>query len=111
MRKVSSVQPERVQASRTDPGNSVDFQIYEKNANIGGTWLVNRYPGCAVRLLKSQPLISIWPLLLRQRHESCSMFANGRKCDIPSHAYSLNFALNVSPVRRSLDTIMLTLEA
>ncbi|KAJ9636220.1 hypothetical protein H2204_005492, partial [Knufia peltigerae] len=41
---------------------NVDLQIYEKNSTVGGTWLVNRYPGCA--------------------------------CDVPSHAYSLNFALN-----------------
>ncbi|KAF2825070.1 FAD/NAD(P)-binding domain-containing protein [Ophiobolus disseminans] len=41
---------------------NVDHVIYEKNADIGGTWLENRYPGCA--------------------------------CDIPSHAYTLNFALN-----------------
>src|SRR5437016_5520387 len=38
--------------------------IYEKNEDIGGTWLENRYPGCA--------------------------------CDVPSHAYTYNFALNVS---------------
>ena len=24
----------------------VDLQIYEKNADVGGTWLENRYPGC-----------------------------------------------------------------
>jgi cation diffusion facilitator CzcD-associated flavoprotein CzcO len=24
-----------------------DFSIYEKNADLGGTWLENRYPGCA----------------------------------------------------------------
>lgn len=24
----------------------VDLQIYEKNSDIGGTWLENRYPGC-----------------------------------------------------------------
>ncbi|EXJ86699.1 hypothetical protein A1O3_03652 [Capronia epimyces CBS 606.96] len=41
---------------------NVDLQIYEKNSTVGGTWLVNRYPGCA--------------------------------CDVPSHAYSFNFALN-----------------
>lgn len=41
---------------------NVEHVIYEKNADIGGTWLENRYPGCA--------------------------------CDIPSHAYTLNFALN-----------------
>jgi cation diffusion facilitator CzcD-associated flavoprotein CzcO len=26
---------------------NVDFQIYEKNDGIGGTWWENRYPGCA----------------------------------------------------------------
>ncbi|EOD43371.1 putative flavin-binding monooxygenase protein [Neofusicoccum parvum UCRNP2] len=41
---------------------NVEFKIYEKNHDIGGTWLENRYPGCA--------------------------------CDIPSHAYTYNFALN-----------------
>lgn len=25
----------------------VDLQIYKKNADVGGTWLENRYPGCA----------------------------------------------------------------
>lgn len=25
----------------------VEFQIYEKNDDVGGTWLENRYPGCA----------------------------------------------------------------
>ena len=41
---------------------NVEHQIYEKNHDIGGTWLENRYPGAA--------------------------------CDIPSHAYILNFAPN-----------------
>jgi cation diffusion facilitator CzcD-associated flavoprotein CzcO len=41
---------------------NVEHVIYEKNDELGGTWLENRYPGCA--------------------------------CDIPSHAYTLNFALN-----------------
>lgn len=26
---------------------NVTLQIYEKNNDIGGTWLENRYPGCA----------------------------------------------------------------
>ncbi|ETI20877.1 hypothetical protein G647_07220 [Cladophialophora carrionii CBS 160.54] len=26
---------------------NVDLQIYEKNKDVGGTWLENRYPGCA----------------------------------------------------------------
>ena len=42
---------------------NVEHVIYEKNDDIGGTWLENRYPGCA--------------------------------CDIPSHAYTYNFAMNV----------------
>lgn len=25
---------------------NVDLQIYEKNHDVGGTWLENRYPGC-----------------------------------------------------------------
>ncbi|EGP86187.1 uncharacterized protein MYCGRDRAFT_60715 [Zymoseptoria tritici IPO323] len=41
---------------------NVEHVIYEKNPDIGGTWLENRYPGCA--------------------------------CDIPSHAYTYQFALN-----------------
>ncbi|KAF9894349.1 hypothetical protein FE257_007852 [Aspergillus nanangensis] len=27
--------------------NNVSFTCYDKNADIGGTWLENRYPGCA----------------------------------------------------------------
>jgi cation diffusion facilitator CzcD-associated flavoprotein CzcO len=41
---------------------NVEHVIYEKNEDIAGTWLENRYPGAA--------------------------------CDIPSHAYTYNFALN-----------------
>ena len=26
---------------------TVELQIYEKNAEVGGTWFENRYPGCA----------------------------------------------------------------
>lgn len=40
---------------------SVEHVIFEKNEDIGGTWLENRYPGAA--------------------------------CDVPSHAYTFNFAL------------------
>ncbi|KAL1964459.1 hypothetical protein VTN77DRAFT_6885 [Rasamsonia byssochlamydoides] len=28
-------------------GDDVEFQIFEKNADVGGTWFENRYPGCA----------------------------------------------------------------
>ncbi|TKX26188.1 sterigmatocystin biosynthesis monooxygenase-like protein 1 [Elsinoe australis] len=46
----------------TSPDPGITHVVYEKNTDIGGTWLENRYPGCA--------------------------------CDIPSHAYTYNFALN-----------------
>lgn len=26
---------------------NVDLTVYEKNGDVGGTWLENRYPGCA----------------------------------------------------------------
>lgn len=42
---------------------NVELAVYEKNEDIGGTWLENSYPGCG--------------------------------CDIPSHAYTFPFALNV----------------
>ncbi|KIW22105.1 uncharacterized protein PV07_12521 [Cladophialophora immunda] len=41
---------------------NVEHVIYDMNEDLGGTWLVNRYPGCA--------------------------------CDVPSHAYTYNFALH-----------------
>jgi hypothetical protein len=33
--------------ARSLMGTSVEHVIYEKNADIGGTWLENRYPGAA----------------------------------------------------------------
>ena len=29
--------------------SNCDFDIYEKNGDLGGTWLENRYPGCACK--------------------------------------------------------------
>ncbi len=26
---------------------NIELEIYEKNADVGGTWFENRYPGCA----------------------------------------------------------------
>lgn len=31
----------------TTPSLDVDLVCYEKNAEIGGTWFENKYPGCA----------------------------------------------------------------
>lgn len=30
-----------------DKATNLEIRCYEKNADIGGTWLENRYPGCA----------------------------------------------------------------
>lgn len=27
--------------------SNVEYTVYEKNSDIGGTWFENRYPGCA----------------------------------------------------------------
>lgn len=37
-----------------DPSN-VEHVIYEKNVDVGGTWLENRYPGTIVRM--KQPVV------------------------------------------------------
>ncbi len=40
---------------------NVDFQIYEKNESVGGTWWVNKYPGMEslhVKLVYSVHLIN-----------------------------------------------------
>jgi cation diffusion facilitator CzcD-associated flavoprotein CzcO len=34
-------------AKRTFKDEDVTFHVYEKNADVGGTWFENRYPGCA----------------------------------------------------------------
>lgn len=57
---------------------NVEHVIYEKNADVGGTWLENRYPGYVFKL-------SIYKT--SAKFSRCA-------CDIPSHAYTMNFALN-----------------
>lgn len=37
-------------------GQPVELRIYEKNADVTGTWLENRYPGC-VNLLWHRELV------------------------------------------------------
>lgn len=32
----------------------IDLTIYDKNEDVGGTWLVNRYPGVAVRCFRNR---------------------------------------------------------
>ncbi|KAF2094347.1 flavin-binding monooxygenase [Rhizodiscina lignyota] len=46
-----------------------DFTIYEKNGDLGGTWLENR-------------------------HEPCEIWYPGCACDVPAHAYTYTFEPN-----------------
>jgi len=39
---------------------NVSFQIYEKNNDIGGTWLENRYPGCTCDIPSHSYQWSFW---------------------------------------------------
>ena len=34
---------------------NIDITVYDKNADVGGTWFENRYPGCACGLLRRLP--------------------------------------------------------
>jgi cation diffusion facilitator CzcD-associated flavoprotein CzcO len=34
---------------------NLDICVYEKNADIGGTWFENRYPGCACGMSIKSP--------------------------------------------------------
>lgn len=64
---------------------NVEHIIYEKNEDIGGTWLENRCPGCGCVSLhrpSSGRALTVWQ-------------------DIPSHAYTYNFALDVVRLPRS----------
>jgi cation diffusion facilitator CzcD-associated flavoprotein CzcO len=40
--------------------SSVTFQIYEKNHDVGGTWLENRYPGCTCDIPSHSYQWSFW---------------------------------------------------
>src|SRR6202000_417487 len=39
---------------------NVTFVIYEKNADVGGTWLENRYPGCTCDIPSHSYQFSFW---------------------------------------------------
>ncbi|KAK5408632.1 hypothetical protein LTR06_007475 [Exophiala xenobiotica] len=56
-----------------EQAENLDIVCYERNADIGGTWLENRYPGCACESAEEVSLLES-PLI-------------GRKGDIPSVVY------------------------
>jgi cation diffusion facilitator CzcD-associated flavoprotein CzcO len=62
---------------------NAELVVYERNEDLGGTWLENRFVACA--------LVCIKPLLT-----SASFRYPGCKCDIPAHNYAFSFAPNPS---------------
>lgn len=36
-----------IELMKIGPQHGLTFRVYEKNAEVGGTWLENRYPGAA----------------------------------------------------------------
>lgn len=46
--------------------SNVDLQILEKNAGLGGTWLENRYPGCACDIPSHNYLVQLTRLSIFQ---------------------------------------------
>ena len=65
--------------------NNTEFVIYERNNDLGGTWLENRYahPNHTGILLYYQDRLTH----IRCRYPGCS-------CDIPAHNYAYSFAPN-----------------
>lgn len=59
--------------------SNLDLCIYDKNDDVGGTWLENRYPGCACGMLSLLLNLSTY-LTLAQ--------------DIPAHTYQASFEPN-----------------
>ncbi len=57
---------------------NVEIAVYEKNADVGGTWFENRYPGCACGMYAT--------ILLDCNHSLIHLLL-----DIPAHSYQLSF--------------------
>ena len=42
-----------------DKASNLEIRCYEKNEDIGGTWLENRYPGCACDVMVLPPFFPV----------------------------------------------------
>lgn len=42
-----------------DKASNLEIRCYEKNEDIGGTWLENRYPGCACDVKELRPFLLV----------------------------------------------------
>jgi cation diffusion facilitator CzcD-associated flavoprotein CzcO len=71
---------------------NIDLRLYDKNAEIGGTWFENRYPGCACGMWT-------FPRLGCNAIGEClstGLQADRHICriDIPAHTYQATFEPN-----------------
>lgn len=66
---------------------NLDLCVYERNEDVGGTWLENRYPGCACGMLSL--FFSLVPPL---NVSSADLFLVYE--DIPAHTYQASFEPN-----------------
>jgi 4-hydroxyacetophenone monooxygenase len=91
----------------------IDFTIYEKNDDVGGTWLENRYPGCRVDNPNHNYSYSFaqrhdWPFhfspqpVLRDYFASC--------CDAFGLRPSIRFGVEVASATWSEDDLVWVLE-
>lgn len=62
---------------------NVDFVMYEMNHDIGGTWV------CTILYPRGRTELTCIFSQLLNKYPGCA-------CDIPSHAYTYSFALNVT---------------
>lgn len=72
--------------------HNVDYKVYEKNADIGGTWLVNRYAHGFSCSEVGTLCVSVSPTDLSGGGGLCRF--PGCKCDSPAHIYSYSFNPN-----------------
>ncbi|MCT7392666.1 hypothetical protein N5V62_24195, partial [Escherichia coli] len=65
----------------------VNFQIFEKSPELGGTWYENKYPGIYSFSQQMKPLD-------HRARETTNHPFQGCACDVPSHCYQYSFAPN-----------------
>jgi cation diffusion facilitator CzcD-associated flavoprotein CzcO len=79
----------------TFPNRDVELVIYEKNADVTGTWLENRYPGFVTILSSFIPILPSYPCPLgcgSSLLTACP--CNSCACDVPAHAYTYSWEGN-----------------
>lgn len=76
---------------------NLDICVYEKNEDVGGTWLENRYPGCACGMFFFFFLLFLLsPHVPRRFYQNIPHQLSYCVCatDIPAHTYQATFEPN-----------------